>query len=305
MPISVASTYEAGFSAPGNSVAVNSVDYLDAISDSSNSKYISLTGSAIQDENAIFVFGLQTVVDPGVDTGFTFRVVARYVTDPGDSAINSFSAQLESPLGTGAVLGNLNNPTFESATFVTLSIPVDIADVQTWRADGGFGPPVIGVSGLFLNQILFGLLAGAPNTILDISYIELEYPSAGPAPDLEITSDAGLVFGGGLGDAELVSDAGLIFDFSASLIEFNEYISDAGFIFGGGGLASGLAFTSDVGLVFDFSIIDPVISKDPSGIYTFVTGQHFDRILSRNTAANETLDVEIPEPFGKTGYYGG
>jgi hypothetical protein len=47
-----------------------------------------------------------------------------------------------------------------------------------------------------------------------------------------------------------------------------------------------------------------VLSADPTGIYTLVSGQHFDRIYSRNTDPAQTDDVKIPDPFGKTAFLG-
>ncbi|MET0786451.1 MAG: hypothetical protein ABWY25_07090 [Paenisporosarcina sp.] len=47
-----------------------------------------------------------------------------------------------------------------------------------------------------------------------------------------------------------------------------------------------------------------VQSKDPSGIYTFITNQRYDRLYSRNSSPSETSDVKIPDPFFKTAYIG-
>lgn len=48
-----------------------------------------------------------------------------------------------------------------------------------------------------------------------------------------------------------------------------------------------------------------VLSADSSGIYTLVPDQHFDKIYTRNVNDNDTADVKIPDPFGKTGYFSG
>lgn len=67
----------------------------------------------------------------------------------------------------------------------------------------------------------------------------------------------------------------------------NEYTGEGG-IETGGNLASN----------------DLVISADASGIYTLIQNQHFDTILARNTTDNQTVDVRIPDPYGKTAYVG-
>lgn len=53
----------------------------------------------------------------------------------------------------------------------------------------------------------------------------------------------------------------------------------------------------------DFTTI--VLSADVSGMYTLVPGQHFDRVYTRNVDPDDTEDVAIPQPFGKTGFFGG
>jgi hypothetical protein len=40
--------------------------------------------------------------------------------------------------------------------------------------------------------------------------------------------------------------------------------------------------------------------SDPSGIYTLIPGQKFDRLYNR--AGDEYVDVTIPNPFVKLGF---
>lgn len=105
------------------------------------------------------------------------------------------------------------------------------------------------------------------STSWDISFAELEVPDAGSG--IEVTGDGGIEISG---DAVLVD---------------NEYTGEGG-IETGGNLASN----------------DLVISADASGIYTLIQNQHFDTILARNTTDNQTVDVRIPDPYGKTAYVG-
>lgn len=140
---------------------------------------------------------------------------------------------------------------------------------------------------------------------IDISNFQMEVTyTSGDGPDppyLEIEGDAGLVFDF---DAFNPSDAGLVFD-SSSIMLFNTVIADSGLVFDFSGMQWGNQLTSDAGLILNGTTGQFVLSADVSGIYTFVPDQHYDEILSRNTADNETQDVKIPDPQGKTGYYGG
>lgn len=64
---------------------------------------------------------------------------------------------------------------------------------------------------------------------------------------------------------------------------------------GSGGVLVGSVGTGDTSIV---------MSKDPSGMYTLVPDQHFDRVYTRNVDPDDTTDVAIPTPFAKTGYFG-
>jgi len=274
---------------------------------------------------AVFNCGMQTVNDPGVNTGYTLRIIARWngVETPFDwstPASNPDQMEFYIALGPGADLfsnpatlivqigpqwggqnlidaGEIPSP---SASFIEIIRPLTEAEVIDFRTNGGFDQFWV----LIWQDVFSGGATGPfnPGNTFDVAFIQLEVPDAGPTPDIEITGDGGFIFGGS-NYFEVLSDAGLIFDFS-SPINFNHFLSDAGLIFGGGGLAFGNAIVSDAGLIFGGGGLI-VLSADSSGIYTFVIGQHFDRILNRNTADNETVDVEIPSPFGKTGYFGG
>lgn len=58
--------------------------------------------------------------------------------------------------------------------------------------------------------------------------------------------------------------------------------------------------TVSVGEINVAGPIDIVLYSDPSGLYTIVENQWFDRLYNR--ATGEYIDVAIPNPFVKTGY---
>ena len=52
------------------------------------------------------------------------------------------------------------------------------------------------------------------------------------------------------------------------------------------------------------SVAALVLLTDGSGIYGITPGQFFDRVYSRNSTTNETVDITIPNPFFETTYLG-
>lgn len=58
--------------------------------------------------------------------------------------------------------------------------------------------------------------------------------------------------------------------------------------------------TISVGEINQAGPIGFVLYSDPSGLYTIVEGQYYDRLYNR--ATGEYIDVAIPNPFVKTGY---
>lgn len=58
--------------------------------------------------------------------------------------------------------------------------------------------------------------------------------------------------------------------------------------------------TISVGEINQAGAMGIVMYSDPSGIYTIVEGQKFDRLYNR--AGSEYVDVAIPNPFVETGY---
>lgn len=293
---------------PDGAIAVGAGNFVTAVNDPNQGKYIQLQSDLVSGHVSFFTYELQHVDDPGIDVGFTLRAVARWDTaGPGGVFPTGFFVTL---LGEGDPF----NVVFidftidgESPTFIEIVRPLTALEVQNLRAGGFFGPWINDVSGptieLFMST---DLQDPADELTLRTAFIQFEAPDAGPpppTPDVEITSDAGIEFGGS-NFIEFVSDVGLLFNFSAAQLVFNEFLSDAGLEFGGGGLASGNAFTSDAGLVFGMSAADIILSVDASGIYTIVPGKRYDTIYARN---NEDLteDVKIPNPLWKTGYVGG
>lgn len=47
-----------------------------------------------------------------------------------------------------------------------------------------------------------------------------------------------------------------------------------------------------------------VLITDGSGLYSFTPGQFFDELYTRNVATNDTLEVQIPDPFWESFYLG-
>jgi hypothetical protein len=300
--LSVPSAETSG-STPGDATVVGGGSFVTAVA-SDGGSFVRLEESAVVPASMSLQYAMQEVDDPGVDTGFTLRVSGRWsTTDPGIIP-NNFLVQLYASGDPFSPVVIDLQADAESPTFVEIVRPLTTLEVQAFRAGSGFGAFVEGVSG-FTAELVGNLnIEPVETLLLDCTFIQLEAPDAGPPPDIEITSDAGLEFGGGTQEHEFTSDAGLNFDFSG-VFTVNEFISDAGLELDFGAIASGNAFTSDAGLEFDVSAADIVLSADSSGIYTFVPGQHFDRILARNVADNETVDVEIPRPFGKTAFFNG
>jgi len=102
----------------------------------------------------------------------------------------------------------------------------------------------------------------------------------------------------------------LISEDSITAITFVEVITDLTIVGATGGLfanfggvgsgnGSGISFfpTPPVG-----AIPDPILLADPSGIYTIVPGLFHDVLYNRN--GDETVNLPIPTPFGRTAYLG-
>lgn len=98
--------------------------------------------------------------------------------------------------------------------------------------------------------------------------------SSSPAADIEVTGEGGVLVSG---EAD-VESSGMPLIITGS----------GGVLVGSGGGST-----------------PAVLSKDPSGMYTLIPDRHFDRVYTRNSAADDTTDVAIPTPFAKTGYFGG
>jgi hypothetical protein len=47
-----------------------------------------------------------------------------------------------------------------------------------------------------------------------------------------------------------------------------------------------------------------VLITDGSGLYSITAGQFFDRLYARNDS-EATVDVQIPDPFWDSSYFGG
>lgn len=249
-------------------------------------------------ESFIIAFSGQALLDPGVDTDHKINLMIRRNGAVPGGSYSAFlglysGADLVNPVVFTAIEGLI--PIDFTPIVITLSAP----EVQDFRSKGGYlsGP-----------AFYLGFTADEPfptpiTTTFDFALFQLEAPDSGPSPDIEITSDGGLIFGGS-NYTEFTSTAGLVFDFSAeSGPLFNEFISDAGLTFAGGGLGAGNQFTSDAGLIFGSGAVI-VLSVDASGIYTLVPGKKFDTLYARN-GSDRTEDVQIPDPIWKTGYIGG
>ncbi len=66
-----------------------------------------------------------------------------------------------------------------------------------------------------------------------------------------------------------------------------------------------IEITGSGGFEMGSNIATPIVlSADISGIYTLVLNQHFDRVYTRNSDADDTTDVAIPTPFGKSAFLG-
>lgn len=99
-------------------------------------------------------------------------------------------------------------------------------------------------------------------------------PNATPDADIEVTGEGGVLVSGG----------------GPAYLEMTLQVT------GSGGVLVGSVGSEDTPLV---------LSTNPTGLYTLVQDQRFDRIYTRNVDPDDTTDVAIPRPFGKTGYIGG
>lgn len=93
-------------------------------------------------------------------------------------------------------------------------------------------------------------------------------------------------------DIEITGDGGVLVSSEAD-------IESSGFpdihVTGSGGVLVGSIGSGSTPLV---------LSKDVSGMYTFISDKRNDTIYTKNSDPDDTTDVAIPEPFGKTGYFG-
>jgi hypothetical protein len=161
---------------------------------------------------------------------------------------------------------------------VALSTSMSIL-ASTFFANIGLNYPADSATFFADGFIIFAALSFGPTNPLDpgfagscsISNYSFTVPSASGA-DIEYTGEGGV---------ELDSDI------SAMFFSSNHYIGEGGVIIGSIGAAN------------------LVLSADVSGIYTLVPGRHFDRIYTRNVNPDDTADVAIPTPFGKTGFFSG
>ncbi len=283
--------------------------YAIAMSFADEDKYVKAITSNLASAPSGFNIGstilcnLQGLVDPFIDTGWTLTFVYRVtLTDvPGTSCdLRSGHYLFVSYLSGGSVIvGDIDYSSSIVIDGAWHTLTIDISGfASTLRDEGWFTDPGVKLDWLKDNT-------PHPTSCIaeyDWQFVQFELPGDGP-DIVEITSDAGLEFSGS-NFPEFISDAGLDFNFDAEFV-FNEILSDAGLEFDCSAVLNLNAYTSDAGLLFDFSPQEPVLSADCSGIYTLIPGQHFDEILSRNTFDSETQDVKIPDPQGKTGFFGG
>jgi hypothetical protein len=94
-----------------------------------------------------------------------------------------------------------------------------------------------------------------------------------PAADIELTGSGGIELGG---EADIEVSPMVVITGSG------------GFELGNGGLDT-----------------PTVLSADSSGIYTLIAGQRYDVVYTRNVNPDDTAQVQIPDPFFKTGFIGG
>jgi len=258
--------------------------------------------------------GLDSLVDPGINTGHTliFRLKYNSIEPDLQLLINIFL--LADPAGVQTIIhissGQLVFPTASgeldagglSSSFVQIEIPLTEIEVIAFRAAGGYANSgfLIQFSAfdLFINTNLLGSF--------DISYAALEVDGTIPPTPLEIEGTGGLIFGGmGTATDYFVSDGGLIFGGEAELyFDPLEYIGEGGFIFGGSAGIGGNQITGTGGFIFGGGGRDFLIrSPDIGGIYFLDFEAIHDTFYLRD-GFQGTEDVKIPDPFIQTAYLG-
>lgn len=250
---------------------------------------------------------LETAVDPGIDTGFNIKIRARFFTAVAEGELDlniwlvadtldtgSFFKQCQGFCSYGFNLAGDLAPCFDSSNFVEVDIPLSEAEVQAFRAAGGFAE-----SGIWITTAVTSQDASLVTADFDVSYVALEIPGTTPVePDLELVQSGGFELSGS-GQEPITQSGG--YELSGGGEDFywtNDITQSGGFELSGGGLYGSNEIIQDGGLELsgggrDFYLVAP----DISGIYVLVPGKHYDTWYKRDGLPAETVDVKIPDPF--------
>lgn len=164
----------------GKVTAVGAATLIDAVADSSQTNYVRITQTA---DSIQFGFGLQSLVDPFVDTGHLLRVVLRW--DGFGELLGNIPGQVRGFLSVGVPYRDEPDVTYIKfllipeasplgTSFQEVVINFDASEVQAFRAAGGYitGPAVFLI--LQFDSHESPPVAG----VVDVAYIAFEAPDA-------------------------------------------------------------------------------------------------------------------------------
>lgn len=278
---------------------------VDAVDDTSEAKFWQVyndllgTGSDRGSIASVVAYAGQTLSDPSVDTDHNILLLIKRNGDPpnGTEAI-FFGLYSSSDLQNAVVFLDITS-LVPQTTFALIEIALSAPEVQDFRSKGGY------LAGPAFYLSISGATADPENEpftqTYDVAYIALEVPEGGTPPDIELTGNVTVDI-----DASQDVPGNVTVEIDASsTYQPSDVISNVDVEINSSSQYGQNEIDGNVTVDIDSSAV-LVISTDPSGLYTLVPGQKFDRLYNRITEDNvDTIDVAIPRPFIKTAFIGG
>lgn len=267
----------------------------------------------VLDPNLDVSFNMDSLIDPGINTGHVLNITLRYRLFSGVAFVGKVSVWLEAAsffrlwegvfTEAGIIVDTGELSPCNGPTFVVLPLTLTSLEVDDFRAAGGYSSFSTGYS-ILCNTAQptdFPYVSTA-----DLAFIELEVPTPSGEVPYDITGSGGFIFGGqGLGTDYFVPAGGFEFGGEA-IIGFDplELTPEGGFIFGGSAGIGGNQIVGTGGFIFGGGGRDFLIrSPDIGGIYFLDPLATHDTFYLRD-GDQGTEDVKIPDPFWQTAFLG-
>jgi len=244
-------------------------------------------------------------VQAGLDTGIgisgllTIKYGLPQASDADAATIPSTSGSIDETVGfdtTGS---------YDEIKDYTLSPPGFITKAELLAAILPLQMFLVSSAGVNVTATGIGTTAGPTSSSYNVEVsnwqIEITWQEGGPTPDLEITGNVTVDINASQdlpGNIQVDIDASSTYQ-PSDITSTVDVEIDASSQYGQNTIDGNVTVDIDGSSLY-------VLSTDPSGLYTLIPGQRFDRLYNR---ANEddvtTIDVAIPRPFVRPAFIGG